>query len=324
MWLKYQQVNAKMASFDPRECIMKAQENSEVIKHPLKRFEPTLRTSLRIVIPSNLDRLKKHKNNIEKYTYTKQWMELNKEQINATRTVQQLKATIRDLDNIKFQIREEDLDGFEKSITPMKQQSIQSIQEFASLEILILNEVKSSQIQANENRVSDKRVTQPTDTLDDLLFPDDTSPQRPITPQQIQNTQPSTEQITAHHSWEELRESLMELNSLVKDFATVVHHQQENVDRIEENIETAHENVHAGASYLGQASKYKAVMLPIGGAIAGGLMGGPIGMLAGFKLAGVVAAVGCAAAGYQGGKYMKRKQDHRVDVELSNLSKKDS
>ena len=46
-------------------------------------------------------------------------------------------------------------------------------------------------------------------------------------------------------------------------------------------------------------------------------------MLAGFKLAGVAAAVGGGVAGYQGGKYLKNKHDARVEVELSNLSKKD-
>ena len=60
----------------------------EVIKHPLKRFESTLRKSLSIVIPTNLDRLNKHKINIEKYMKSKQWKELNIEEINASRTVQ--------------------------------------------------------------------------------------------------------------------------------------------------------------------------------------------------------------------------------------------
>ena len=41
-------------------------KKEDCIKYPLKRFEPTLRTSLRIAIPTNLDRLRKHKANVEK------------------------------------------------------------------------------------------------------------------------------------------------------------------------------------------------------------------------------------------------------------------
>ena len=55
----------------------------------------------------------------------------------------------------------------------------------------------------------------------------------------------------------------------------------------------------------------------------GGIIGGPIGLMAGFKLAGVAAAVGGGIAGYQGGRYIKNKHNARVDMELSNLSKKD-
>lgn len=61
----------------------------------------------------------------------------------------------------------------------------------------------------------------------------------------------------------------------------------------------------------------------MGGAIIGGIIGGPIGLMAGFKLAGVAAAVGGGFAGYQGGRYIKNKHNARVEMELSNLSKKD-
>jgi len=61
----------------------------------------------------------------------------------------------------------------------------------------------------------------------------------------------------------------------------------------------------------------------VAGAVVGGIIGGPIGLLAGFKLAGAAAAVGGGIAGYQGGKYLKNKHDAKVEMELNNLSKKD-
>lgn len=45
--------------------VVKSKEENTV-KYPIKRFEPTLRTSLQIAIPTNLQRLKKHRSNIEK------------------------------------------------------------------------------------------------------------------------------------------------------------------------------------------------------------------------------------------------------------------
>jgi len=48
--------------------LVRKTKEEEVIKHPLKRFESTLRKSIQIAIPTNLDRLRRHRNNIEKVT----------------------------------------------------------------------------------------------------------------------------------------------------------------------------------------------------------------------------------------------------------------
>ena len=69
-----------------------------------------------------------------------------------------------------------------------------------------------------------------------------------------------------------------------------------------------------------QANKLKAAMIPVAGACIGGLIGGPIGLIAGFKMAGVAAAVGGGFIGYQGGKVIKRKRDESIDAAMLNLS----
>ena len=61
-------------------------------------------------------------------------------------------------------------------------------------------------------------------------------------------------------------------------------------------------------------------MIPVAGACIGGLLGGPIGLIAGFKMAGVAAAVGGGFIGYQGGKIIRKKRDESIDAALSNLS----
>lgn len=57
-----------------------------------------------------------------------------------------------------------------------------------------------------------------------------------------------------------------------------------------------------------QAAKYKMAALPMAGALIGGVVGGPIGLLAGFKVAGIAAALGGGVLGFTGGKWIQRKR----------------
>jgi len=322
MWVRYQKISSKMASFDPREL---TKNKEETIKYPLKRFETTLGKSLRIVIPTNLDRLRKHRSNIEKFANERRWKDLNMEQINASRTVQQLKATIRELDKVKDQLVETDVNAFKKRIEPTRNEALEAIQEFSRLYDVISRQVQDSLLEAQnaEGDLVEVPLQSPPTSRGN-------SPQINTFEEgslmgniQIRDNQREHEEIAVCQSWDHLRDGLVELNSLVKDFAVVVHNQQEMVDNIEDNIEKAHENVREGTGFLAQASKYKAAAIPVGGAIVGGIIGGPIGLMAGFKLAGVAAAVGGGIAGYTGGKYLKNKHDARAEMEMSNLSKKD-
>jgi syntaxin 17 len=60
-------------------------------------------------------------------------------------------------------------------------------------------------------------------------------------------------------------------------------------------------------------------MLPVIGALIGGIAGGPIGLVFGLKI-GAAAALGGGIAGFAGGGFLKRKGDKNVDTELQNLS----
>lgn len=325
MWLKYQQVVTKMASFDPKE--LARNKDQPVQKFPLKRFEPTLRTSLKIAIPTNLDRLKKHRKNIEKFANARRWKDLNMEQINASRTVQQLKATIRELDKLKEQLIESDVGAFQRRIEPTKVEASNAIQEFSKLHNIITKQIQESMNQEpQDDLVNISLSPEPLDGEtpwnngnDPLIFQEGSLMENI----RIQDHQKEQEEMAVCQSWDHLRDGLVELNSLVKDFAVVVESQQEAIDNIEDNIQNTHDNVQQGTGFLAQASKYKAAVFPVSGAIVGGIIGGPIGLMAGFKLAGVAAAVGGSLAGYQGGRYLKNKHNAKVEMELSNLSKKD-
>lgn len=69
-----------------------------------------------------------------------------------------------------------------------------------------------------------------------------------------------------------------------------------------------------------QAVGYKLAVLPIAGALIGGALGGPLGLLAGFKAAGVAAALGGGALGFAGGNLVQKRRKAQVDLQMKQLS----
>lgn len=65
---------------------------------------------------------------------------------------------------------------------------------------------------------------------------------------------------------------------------------------------------------------YKLSVLPFAGALLGGVIGGPLGLLAGFKVAGVAAALGGGALGFAGGNLVKKHSKARVEQQMKQLT----
>ncbi|MGH0131093.1 UNVERIFIED_CONTAM: hypothetical protein FKN15_042163 [Acipenser sinensis] len=68
------------------------------------------------------------------------------------------------------------------------------------------------------------------------------------------------------------------------------------------------------------AAKYKQAVLPVAGTLIGGVGGGPIGILAGFKVAGVAAAVSEGLLSCTGGNLLQKNRKTRIDQDLKELS----
>lgn len=64
---------------------------------------------------------------------------------------------------------------------------------------------------------------------------------------------------------------------------------------------------------------YKLAVLPVAGALLGGVIGGPLGLLAGFKVAGVAAALGGGALGFAGGNMVRKHRKAQVDQQMKEL-----
>uniref|UniRef100_A0A8C2QVC9 Syntaxin-17 n=1 Tax=Capra hircus TaxID=9925 RepID=A0A8C2QVC9_CAPHI len=107
----------------------------------------------------------------------------------------------------------------------------------------------------------------------------------------------------AAESWETLEADLIELSQLVTDFSLLVNSQQEKIDSIEDHVNSAAVNVEEGTKNLGKVRF----------SLLYGVVGGPIGLLAGFKVAGIAAALGGGVLGFTGGKLIQRRKQKMME-----------
>ncbi|XP_066481026.1 syntaxin-17 [Tiliqua scincoides] len=280
----------------------------------LRRLEPAIQKFTKVAIPTDLERLRKHQINIEKYQRCKLWDRLHEEHINAGRTVQQLRANIREMEKLCLRIRKEDTPALQRMLSPVKEEASLAIKKFLQLHSESAEELKK---QFSEREASPQAPLTRSMTIGADTFAEGTSQSL----SQLFSPLPEIPQDqNASESWETLEEDLIELDQLVTDFSLLVNAQQEKIDRIEDNVSTAVGNVEEGTHSLRQAAKYKLAALPVAGALLGGVLGGPIGLLAGFKVAGIAAALGGGVLGFTGGKLIQRKRQRMIEDVPSSCS----
>ncbi|XP_050418691.1 syntaxin-17-like [Patella vulgata] len=319
-----------MASFEKQSSSNDAVHQ----KYPIRRLEHSVKKFVK-VLEIDLDRLDRHRQNIERLSIQEKWVLLNKEQINSSRTVQQIKANIREIEKARAQIVDEDLHKFDDWIEEVKLKAIKAVEEFILLsqsgsssptEEMVINpesetaeSSSSSSIQYGTSYTPAYNIRRPNIPADEIFSCSLPNASDISQIQKMANPHPTTINPETVASWEHLQEDLVDLNTMIHQYSAVVQEQEEKVDTIEDKIETAYTGVQQGTSSLGQAAKYKAAIFPVAGAVIGGVLGGPIGLVAGLKLGGA-AAVSGGVVGFFGGRYLKKRQDKVTEVELNNLS----
>ncbi|XP_004711042.1 syntaxin-17 [Echinops telfairi] len=280
-------------------------------KVTLRRLEPAIQKFTKIVIPTDLERLRKHQRNIEKYQRCRVWDKLHEEHINAGRTVQQLRSNIREMETLCLKVRKDDLILLKRLINPVKEEASAAIVEFLQLH---LESVENLKKQFNsEDALLQPSLTRSM-TVGGTLHSAEAAAEAP--PQSLTQTCALPEiprDQNAAESWETLEADLVQLSQLVTGFSLLVNSQQEKIDSIEDHVNRAAVNVEEGTKNLGKAAKYKLAALPVAGALIGGVVGGPIGLLAGFKVAGIAAALGGGVLGFTGGKLIQRKKQKMME-----------
>ncbi|KAG5857011.1 hypothetical protein ANANG_G00014010 [Anguilla anguilla] len=178
----------------------------EAAKLPLRRLEPPIHKFIKVAIPTDLERLQKHQANIEKYQRCQQWDRLHQEHINASRTVQQLRANVREMEKLCGRVRSEDARALER-LGPARDPAEPRRSPAAPDEL-------SGAGEGEEQLLAQAHIPLPE-------IPQDQS---------------------AAESWGSLEEDLLDLDGLVNEFSQLVHSQQAKIDSIEDNVEAAAAN----------------------------------------------------------------------------------
>ncbi|XP_064389926.1 syntaxin-17-like isoform X2 [Halichondria panicea] len=247
-------------------------------------------------VPHDLNRLKQHKENIILYHKDCNWTKLNIEQVNASRTVQQLKTHIQTVDELRHQLHPADEERFIALTRGVRVHVQRSIEEYGMVQSKILGG-DTTEYSGN----NDENFDQLTTVCDQsVLIP---------------------REEAAVQSWEDLRKDLLELNELTRALHTQVQEQRELVVKLETNIESAAIHVHHGEAKLQGGKQLKSYFFPVGGAIVGGFVGGiiagPIGALAGLKV-GALTAAAAGTAGAIGGAFVGYKAKEHDDQIVHN------
>lgn len=104
----------------------------------IKQAEISIKKFNDVGIPHHLGLLKNHKSNIIKSLALGDWDKVKKEEINATRVIKQLKNLMLEMDILRGNILEIDLDKFDELTMRGRQKAKEAIQEYLCMFVIHL------------------------------------------------------------------------------------------------------------------------------------------------------------------------------------------
>ncbi|KAM4028361.1 syntaxin-17 isoform 2-T2 [Anomaloglossus baeobatrachus] len=246
-----------------------------------RRLESAAQKFAKVVIPTDLERLKNHQINIEK----------------------QLRANMRDMETLFLKVRNEEIQALTQVLQPVKDMALESIRVFLEIHAKSVEDLHE---EIHCNVPNNEAMKGPScESYSEI---------------QIDAKFVEIQDSNALESWNTLEKDLLDLNDIINEFSNLVHTQQEKIDSIEDHVNTAAVNVEEGTKNLGKALKYKLSLLPAAGALIGGIVGGPIGLMAGFKVAGIATAIGGGLLGFTGGKVLQKKKENVGREQISSIA----
>ncbi|KAK0073035.1 hypothetical protein PV326_013853, partial [Microctonus aethiopoides] len=263
------------------------------MKQPLRKLEIPIHKFNDVAIPHHLNLLSRHKENIKKIM--KDWERVQKEQINASRLVKQLEQLLYEMDTLRTQVGDNEIEKFNNLTLKSRHNIIDAIQEYLEMTLVSPSSSKNS----FESSLSD--VNELTKNPQDETFI------------QLQQEREDVErQEACLHAWNLLQKDLHQLYQLFVNFNKLIHDQKEQVNAIENGVIGSIENIREGTKYLEKTSKLKVAMYPLIGALIGTCIGGPVGLIAGLKFGGLT-AISCGVLGFTGATILQKKHFENLE-----------
>ncbi|CAH0554029.1 unnamed protein product [Brassicogethes aeneus] len=253
-----------------------------IIEIPLTKFSDE-------VIPHHENALEQYKEQMRKIISLNDATQIKREIKDKKRAVKQLRDLMYELDTLRTQVDDPDLDKFDVKTLSMRKTLLKLITGYNEMEKLaerVIHPLGGEEDKENteKNPFTNAKQIQLETSLETIKI------------QQAERTFNSVQNI--NQDVEDLHQMYEQLNSMVDT-------QSATVEEVEKIVENTVINIEEGTSFLKRAAKYKSVTYPVTGAFLGSIIGGPVGLLAGLKVGGA-AALGCAIAGYTGGTYLKK------------------
>lgn len=99
-------------------------------KIPLKHAEISIQRFNDVGIPHHLGLLRNHKSNIKKCLALDDWDKIQKEEINATRVVKQLKTLLMQMDSLRNKLISEDVVKFDELTSKSRQSAMDEMKSY--------------------------------------------------------------------------------------------------------------------------------------------------------------------------------------------------
>ncbi|XP_039287692.1 syntaxin-17 [Nilaparvata lugens] len=268
------------------------------LKQPLKWMELPISKFNEIAVPHHITQLKNIKLNIQKMARSGDWENMRKEQLKASKVIQQLRALVREMDILRNKVLDSDLSKFDKSIHSSRQAALSTLQEYKEM----LERLPSSLEEDRDSRYTDEGESEQM------------SAQVQASVELSQLSEDVRRMERKAIAVEELQQEVEQVHELYQELAVMVGSQAEAVTKIESNVEETAVKVEEGERILRHAAKLKIPSYGLAGALLGTCLAGPVGFVAGFKL-GSVAAVTGSFLGFTGGRYLKSVHESHIETQ---------
>lgn len=261
-------------------------------KQRIRHLDLPIKNFVENAIPYQVDVLKTLKSNLTKQRRLEDRSSMRQLQMKATQSIKRARALLREMDTLRNQVADVDLQTFDNSMNPSRRMILDAIDMFKNED---LDENKS--VNMSEENYTENSEQLKADNQKLMLL------------MSIEEEKQKQEKILAIESdVKNVERDMQDIQDLFRDLSKLVNEQKEDVEKIETHVEAAQENVNQAEQSLRKAAKLKKMSYPLIGAVVGSCVGGPLGCLAGAKV-GVFATVTCFVLGFTGGKVLKDKSN---------------